>query len=48
MARPRKPSNILELKGAFKRNPSRGGREKMNPYQREESGIPACWHEIVG
>jgi hypothetical protein len=57
MARPRKPSNILELNGAFKRNPSRGRARENEPVSNGEIGEPpahlqanvaACWHEIVG
>lgn len=57
MARPRKPSNILELNGAFKRNPSRGRARENEPVPIGEIGDPPdhmpsnvaeCWREIVG
>jgi hypothetical protein len=57
MARPRKPSNILELNGAFKRNPSRGKARENEPKPEGEIGDPpdhlpadvaGCWREIVG
>lgn len=57
MARPRKPSNVLELNGAFKRNPARGKARENEPVPNGEIGDPpdhmsanvaACWREIVG
>lgn len=57
MARPRKPSNILELNGAFKRNPARGKARENEPVPNGEIGDPPnhlpanvaeCWREIVG
>lgn len=57
MARPRKPSNVLELKGAFAKDPKRGVARENEP---EPVGVigdapayldeseRACWKEIVG
>jgi len=56
MARPRKPSNVLELNGAFKRNPDRGRARADEPAPTDAIGDPpdwlspevnACWREIV-
>ena len=56
MARPRKPSNVLELNGAFKRNPARGKARENEPVPNGEIGEPPahlpakvaeCWREIV-
>jgi len=57
MARPRKPSNVLELNGAFKKNPDRA-RERENepppvgdigdPPEHLDEGARACWLELVG
>jgi hypothetical protein len=55
--RPRKPSNVLELKGAFKKDPSRGVARANEPVALKEIGdapahlspeVAACWVEIVG
>lgn len=40
MARPRKPGNVLELKGAFKRNPARGKARENEPKPNGEIGDP--------
>lgn len=57
MARPRKPSNVLELKGSFKHNPDRGAARANEPVAEGEigtapefldEGARACWIEIVG
>lgn len=40
MARPRKLSNILELTGAFKRNPSRGRARENERTSNGEIGDP--------
>lgn len=40
MARPRKPTAVLELKGAFKANPSRGKARKNEPKPDGEIGEP--------
>ena len=54
MARPRKPTNVLELKGAFAKNPQR--RRTEEPEPEGEIGDPpeglseaerACWLEVV-
>ena len=54
MARPRTPTEILELRGAFQANPSR--RRPATPKSNKELGLPpkgltdieqACWAEIV-
>ena len=56
MAPPRKPSNILELKGSFKKNPLRGAAREHEPEPVGQIGDAptfldesetACWHEIV-
>ena len=56
MARPRKPSNVLELKGAFSKNPKRGAARANEPDPVGDIGEApayldenekACWHEIV-
>lgn len=56
MARPRKPTNVLELKGAFKQNPNRGAERANEPEAAGEIGdAPArlsefereCWQELV-
>lgn len=56
MARPRTASNVLELKGAFKKNPSRGKERANEPVPVGDIGDPpkrfkpaerACWKEIV-
>ena len=55
--RPRKPSNVLDLKGAFKKDPSRGRARADEPIAMGEIGeapahltepVAACWREIVG
>lgn len=57
MARPRKPSNVLELKGSFKHNPDRGAARVNEPVAEGvigdapaymDEGARACWSEIVG
>ena len=54
MAQPRKPTETLELTGAFKKNPQR---KRTSPKSSEPIGDPpqtlsiqsqACWHELVG
>ena len=56
MSRPRKPTNILELNGAFAKNPKRGLARANEPEPVGEIGAApeyldenekACWHEIV-
>lgn len=55
MPRPRKPSNVLELRGTFKKDPKR----RRTPVQAPDGSIGdppegfddmmlACWHEILG
>jgi phage terminase small subunit len=55
MGRPRKPSNVLELKGAFKHNPDRGEARADEPKPTDGLGDPpahlseevrVCWLEI--
>lgn len=57
MARPRKPTNVLELKGSFKKDPARGESRANEPKPEGEIGDPPegldvdarkCWVEIVG
>lgn len=57
MARPRKPTNVLELKGAFKKHPERAAERANEPEPTGEIGDPPkhltglaleCWTEIVG
>ena len=57
MPRPRKPTAVLELVGAFKHNPDRAAARKDEPAVTGEIGEPpehlsdavkACWREIVG
>lgn len=57
MARPRKPTNVLELKGAFKHDPSRGRERENEPAPKAGIGPPPphlaadeqkVWDEIVG
>ncbi len=54
MARPRTPTNVLELRGAFKRHPERKrSEETKSPYpigecpSRLDEGERAAWDEIV-
>lgn len=56
MARPRKPTNVLELKGAFKKDPQRAATRENEPEPQGEIGDPPnhlsvderkCWVEIV-
>lgn len=54
MARPRTPTNVLELRGAFKRHPERKRDEEPKPSQaigecpdRLDAGERAAWDEIV-
>jgi hypothetical protein len=55
MARPRKPTRLLELKGAFKKDPARGRARGREPVPSGPLGDPpahfdrkhkACWLEI--
>lgn len=54
MARPRKPSNVLELNGAFKKDPQRR-RASVKPPAGPVGDAPAhfdehqlqCWNEVV-
>ena len=57
MAPPRKPTNILALTGAFKRNPKRGAARANEPEPTGDIGDApahlneserACWGAIVG
>ncbi|WP_440221847.1 hypothetical protein ACQQ2N_12190 [Dokdonella sp. MW10] len=57
MARPRTATNVLELKGAFKKNPKRAKDRKDEPVALGDIGPPPaklkanvrrCWDEIVG
>lgn len=54
--RPRKPSNVLELNGAFKKDPARGRARADEPVVTTDIGEPPkhlrpevveCWNEIV-
>lgn len=54
MARPRTPSNVLELRGAFKRNPQRKRKdaEGAGPFQADPpthlpADVAAAWRYIV-
>lgn len=56
MARPRTPSNVLELRGAYKRHPERREERAGEPEPQGEIGpAPAhldemarqCWEEVV-
>lgn len=56
MARPRKPTNVLELRGAFKQNPDRATARANEPAPEGEIGEPParlsdfereCWVELV-
>ena len=56
MSRPRKPTAILKLSGAFKANPARAKLRENEPIPRGELGrsysdlppeVLACWREIV-
>jgi phage terminase small subunit len=56
MARPRKPTNVLELKGAFRVNPERGVARRNEPEPVGDVGEPPdrlsdfekeCWRELV-
>ncbi len=56
MGRPRKPTNVLSLRGAFKHDPDRGRARQNEPIPDGEIGDPpgrlseaevACWREIV-
>lgn len=53
MARPKTPTNILELKGAFKKNPNRRRKEEPkqelplgNPPTRLKKSVQKIWREI--
>ncbi|MFJ2989964.1 hypothetical protein ACIPF8_19025 [Collimonas sp. NPDC087041] len=57
MARPRTPSNVLQMRGAFDKNPKRGRERDGEPEPNGEIGDPPdgmsdgakkCWFEIVG
>lgn len=57
MARPRTPSNVLAMRGAFDKNPKRGKERENEPEATGDIGDPpadwdegvkACWREIVG
>lgn len=57
MARPRKPTNVLQLAGAFKQNPQRAAAREKEPEPDGEIGDPpewlseierGCWIELVG
>lgn len=57
MPRPRAPTNVLALRGAFKKDPARGRARADEPEADGEIGDPpehlsaearACWVEIVG
>lgn len=56
MARPRKPSNVLEMAGAFKKNPDRRRAREQEPEPAGDIGDPpefldeverGCWIELV-
>ena len=56
MAPPRKPSNVLALKGSFKKDPKRGAAREHEPEPVGVIGDPpayleasekSCWNEIV-
>ncbi|MDM0024089.1 hypothetical protein [Variovorax saccharolyticus] len=56
MARPRKPTNVLELKGAFKAHPERAAARANEPEAEGEIGEAPdrlseferqCWDELV-
>lgn len=56
MARPRTPTNVLELRGAFKRNPQRRADRADEPQPKGDVGAPPewlaadavrAWHDIV-
>jgi hypothetical protein len=40
MARPRKPTNVLELKGSFKKDPARGRERENEPEPDAQIGDP--------
>lgn len=57
MSRPRTPTNVLELRGSFKRNPQRGRARINEPEPAGDIGDPpehltaverGCWVELVG
>ena len=57
MARPRTPSNVLQMRGAFDKNPKRGREREGEPEANGEIGEPPeslsedakkCWFEIEG
>jgi len=43
MARPRKPTNVLQLAGAFKKNPARGRERANEPKPNGPVGDPDAW-----
>lgn len=56
MSKPRKPTNVLELSGAFKKNPKRGRKRANEPTPADGIGSPpthlcdaskAAWKELV-
>lgn len=57
MARPRKPTAALELKGAFKKDPQRKAARKSEPHPTGPVGVPPAafdadecrlWNELAG
>lgn len=57
MARPRKPTNVLQLTGAFKKDPQRAAARVDEPDPEGDIGDPpahlteierGCWVELVG
>lgn len=57
MPKPRTPTNVLALRGAFKKHPERKGERADEPAADGDIGDPpktlspaaaACWREIVG
>lgn len=56
MARPRKPTNVLEMRGAFKHDPQRAAARENEPEPEGDIGDPpehlneierGCWLELV-
>lgn len=56
MARPRTPSNVLDMRGSFKKHPDRARERAGEPEATDDIGDPpdwfspeqdACWREIV-
>lgn len=57
MARPKTPTNVLQLRGAFKKHPERKPAAGTEPELKADIGAPpeyldsdikALWHELVG